>query len=378
MKGIIGERKKITQVPFIDFKEQYDLIKDEIDSGLKGVFTRADFIMGKEEREFTAAFAKYCDCQYSVGVNSGTDALYLALAALDIGVGDEVILPVFTFIATALCVSYTGAKPVFVDIEEKTYNIDPEKLKKAITKKTKAIIPVHIYGQSADMKEINEIAKKNGIAVIEDAAQAHGALYQGKKAGSLADVGCFSFYPTKGLGAFGDGGMIVTNNKTIFEQAKILGDYGRKSRYDHKIKGYNSRLDTVQAVVLLAKLKYLDQWNQMRAANAAYYLDLLKNIEGVVPPVTKKDRTHVFQTFAIRTKNRDKVCQEMQKKNVGVLIHYPIPLHLQEAYLDAGYKKGDFPVSEKVAQEILSLPMYPHMIKEQIEYVCQTLKEIVS
>ena len=378
MKGIEEERKKITQVPFIDFKEQYDLIKDEIDSGLKGVFTRADFIMGKEEREFTAAFAKYCDCQYSVGVNSGTDALYLALAALDIEAGDEVILPVFTFIATALCVSYTGAKPVFVDIEEKTYNIDPGKLKKAITKKTKAIIPVHIYGQSADMKEINEIAQKNGIAVIEDAAQAHGALYQGKKAGSLADVGCFSFYPTKGLGAFGDGGMIVTNNKTIFEQAKMLGDYGRKSRYDHKIKGYNSRLDTVQAVVLLAKLKYLDQWNQMRAANAAYYLDLLKNIEGVVPPVTKKDRTHVFQTFAIRTKNRDKVCQEMQKKNVGVLIHYPIPLHLQEAYLDAGYKKGDFPVSEKVAQEILSLPMYPHMIKEQIEYVCQMLKEIVS
>ncbi len=377
-KSVVEEGNKITRVPFIDFKEQYDLIKDEIDTGLKGVFTRSDFIMGKEEKEFSAAFARYCDCQYAVGVNSGTDALYLALAALDIGVGDEVILPVFTFIATALCVSYTGAKPVFVDIEEKTYNIDPDQLKKAITKKTKAIIPVHIYGQSADMKEINEIAQKNGIAVVEDAAQAHGARYQDKKTGSLGDVGCFSFYPTKGLGAFGDGGMIVTNNKKIFEEAKMLGDYGRKSRYDHKVKGYNSRLDTVQAVVLLAKLKYLDQWNQMRAANASYYSQLLKNIDGVVPPVIKKDRTHVFQTFAIRTKNRDKVCQEMQKKGVDVLIHYPIPLHLQEAYSDLGHKKGDFPVSEKIAQEILSLPMYPHLKKEQIEYVCENLKEIVK
>lgn len=366
------------RVQFIDFKEQYQLIKDEIDQGLKGVFERSDFILGKEEREFSQAFAKYCDCQYAVGVNSGTDALYLALAALGVGVGDEVILPDFTFIATALCVSYTGARPVFVDIEEETYNIDSQKLKKAVTKKTKAIIPVHIYGQAADMNEINEIAKKNGIAVVEDAAQAHGALYQGKKVGSLGDVGCFSFYPTKGLGAFGDGGMIVTNNKTIFEEAKILGDYGRKSRYDHKVKGYNSRLDTVQAVVLLAKLKYLDEWNKMRAANAVYYAQLLKDIDGVVAPVTKKDRSHVFQTFAIRTKNRDKVCESLKKKGVDSIIHYPIPLHLQEAYLDLGYKKGAFPVSEKISQEILSLPMYPHMKKEQIAYVCGALKEIIE
>lgn len=378
-KFILEEGEKMMHVPFIDLKEQYKAIQGEVENGLKSLFDRGDFILGKEEREFSAAFAKYCDCQYAVGVNSGTDALYLALAALDIGVGDEVILPSFTFIATALCVSYTGARPVFVDIEEETYNMDPRLLKKAMNKKTKAIIPVHIYGQAADMQEINNLAKKNNIAVIEDAAQAHGAAYQGKKTGSLGDVGCFSFYPTKGLGAFGDGGMIVTNNQKIYQNAKMLGDYGRINRYEHKIKGYNSRLDTVQALILLVKLAYLDEWNRLRQQNAVSYCDLLKGIDGIKTPSIKKDRTHVFQTFAIRLQhNRDRVCEELKKKGIDCLVHYPIPLHLQEAYLDLGYTKGDFPVSEKIAQEILSLPMGPHLRQDQIEYVVKVLKEAVN
>ena len=363
------------KVGFIDFSDQYKIIKDELDAGLKNVFEKGDFVLGEEAEAFETQFAKYCDVQYGVGVNSGTDALYLALSALDIGPGDEVIVPTFTFIATALCVSYTGAKPVFVDIENETYNIDPEKFKAAITKRTKAIIPVHIYGQPADMAEIQSIAAKHNIQIVEDACQAHGSTYQGKKAGSLGHIGCFSFYPTKSLGAFGDAGMIVTDDKKIFESVRMLRDYGRQGRYQHKIKGYNSRLDTIQAVVLSAKLKHLDDWNKMRQDNARYYGELFKKIPQVIVPKIKANRTHVFQTFAVRIPNRDRVCEAMLKKEIDVIIHYPVPLHLQEAYADLKHKKGDFPVSEKVCQEILSLPMYPHMKKEQIERVCEVLKE---
>lgn len=374
----------MTKVPFIDFSEQYQIIKNRVDAGLKKVFEKGDFILGEEEKAFEAGFARYCDSQYAVGVNSGTDALYLALSALDIGAGDEVILPSFTFIATALCVSYTGAVPVFVDIEEKTYNIDPQKFKDALTPRTKAVIPVHIYGQPADMKEILAIARSRNIAVVEDACQAHGAVYQGKKAGSLGDIACFSFYPTKSLGAFGDGGMIVTSRKDIYEKTLMLRDYGRKGRYDHKIKGYNSRLDTVQAVVLSEKLKYLDEWNTMRGSKAAYYGDLLKDTDAIGLPAVQEDRTHVYQTFAVRLSGReaggafrDGVCEAMKEKGIGVLIHYPIPLHLQEAYAELGYKKGDLPVCERLADEVLSLPMFPHLRNGQIEYVCEALKESV-
>jgi len=365
-------------VQFIDFKEQYNIIKDEIDVGLKQVFEKGNFILGQEEKDFESEFARYCAARYGVGVNSGTDALYLALASLDIGPGDEVILPTFTFIATALCVSYTGAKPVFVDIEDTTYNLDPKKVEQAITQNTKVILPVHIYGQSADMDVILKIAKKNNIKVVEDAAQAHGAFYQGKRIGSLGDISCFSFYPTKSLGAFGDGGMIVTDNKEIYEKILMLRDYGRIGRYEHKIKGYNSRLDTVQAVILSAKLKRLDSWNKMRGENALYYCELLKGVKGVKTPQTKKDRNHIYQTFAVRLKNRDQVCDGMKQKGIGVLIHYSIPLHLQEAYKELGHKAGEFPVAEGVSREILSLPMFPHMTKKQIKYVCDSLEELVK
>jgi dTDP-4-amino-4,6-dideoxygalactose transaminase len=365
------------EVPFIDFSEQYQIIKDEIDVGLKNVFQRGAFILGQEEKDFEEAFAKYCGVSYGIGVNSGTDALYLALGSIGVKPGDEVILPSFTFIATALSVSYTGATPVFVDIEEETYNMDTEKFKSAITDKTKAVLPVHLYGQPANMNEIVAIAKDNNITVIEDAAQAHGSSYQGKMVGSLGDIACFSFYPTKSLGCFGDGGMIVTNSEAVRDKALMLRDYGRKGRYDHIIKGFNSRLDTVQAVVLAAKLKHLDQWNKMRNEMAAHYCELLKDVDGIIPPSIKEDRTHVFQTFAIRVKNRNKVIEKMKGKGIGALIHYPIPIHLQEAYAELGYKRGDLPVSEMVADEILSLPMFPHMKKEQVEYVCGSLKELL-
>jgi len=362
-------------IPFIDFKEQNRLIQGEVDSGFKKVFEKGDYILGEQAHIFEGAFSKYCEVQYGVGVNSGTDVLHLALMALDIQEGDEVIVPTHTFIATALCVSFCRAKPVFVDIEPDTYNIDPKAFQAAITKRTKAVIPVHIYGQPANMDEIVAIARKHGIKVVEDAAQAHGSRYKGKRVGSLGDVACFSFYPTKSLGACGDAGMIVTNDKGIYEKALMLRDYGRLGRYEHKIKGTNSRLDTLQAVVLNAKLKHLDLWNEMRAKNAAIYAQLLKPLKNVTTPVTKQDRTHVFQTYAILVPDRDKVVEAMKAQGIGVLIHYPIGLHLQAAYAELGHKKGDFPIAEKVACNVMSLPMFPHMTGEQIETVTAALKK---
>jgi len=365
-------------VPFADFGPQYKELKKTIDAGLKKVFTSGAFILGPEEKKFEEEFAKYCGAKYGVGVNSGTDALFLATLALGIGPEDEVIVPAFTFIATALGVSFAGAKPVFVDIDESTFNMDPSKIKAAITPKTKAIIVVHLYGQPANMDEIVRIARENNLKVVEDCAQAHGAKYQGKRIGAFGDVACFSFYPTKSLGGFGDGGMILTSDENIHQRVLMLRDYGRKGRYEHVAIGYNSRLDTVQAVVLSAKLKRLDKWNATRAKHAAYYAKLLKGVPGVTTPTTLADRTHVFQTYAVRVKNRDAVAEEMKKAGVGVLIHYPIPLHLQPAYKNLGYKQGDFPVAEKAGNEELSLPMFPHMTKKQIEYVCASLKQAVK
>ncbi len=366
------------KVPFIDFSQQYKTIKKEIDTGFKGIFKRCDFVLGEDVKKLEEQFARYCGVRYGVGVNSGTDALYIALAALNIGPGDEVILPTFTFIATALCVSYTGAKPVFVDIEDETYNIDPKAVERAITPRTKVILPVHIYGQAANMDEIIALARKHNIKVVEDAAQAHGAFYKGKRIGSLGDIACFSFYPTKSLGAFGDGGMVVTDDEKIYKECLMLRDYGRIGRYEHKVKGFNSRLDSMQAVVLLAKLKRLDKWNKMRAAAAAQYGKLFKAVDGIRAPKVRSDRTHVFQTYAVRVRNRAKLMEGLKEKGISSLIHYPIPLHLQEAYSELGHKRGDFPVSEKLADEILSLPMFPHLTKSQVKYVCETIKSLLN
>ncbi len=367
------------QVPFVDFKPQYQELQKEIDSGVKKVLENGNFILGQEEKDFEQQFADFCTVPFAVGVNSGTDALHLALKALGIGPGDEVIVPTYTFIATALAVSYTGATPVFVDIDPETYNMDPAKVKQAISSRTKALIPVHLYGQPVDMDDVLCLADQHGLNVIEDCAQAHGALYKTKRVGSLGDIGCFSFYPTKGLGACGDGGMIVTKDRDIFNNLLQWRDYGRQGRYEHVMKGYNSRLDTLQAVVLSAKLRHLDRWNVMRRKAVSTYCEYLKQITGIKLPTVKPDREHVYQTFAILLDHqRDAVYRRLQEKGVGVLIHYPIPIHRQQAYADLGYQQGSLPVAEATCEKILSLPMFPHIDQSQIQYVCDALRDAMK
>lgn len=371
------------KIPFIDLGKQYVEIKAEVDRGLGVVLRKGNFILGEEEKRFEEEFARYIGTKYAVGVNSGTDALFLGLLSLGIGEGDEVIAPAFTYIATALAVSYTGAKPVFVDIDERTYNIAVGKIEDAITKKTKAIMPVHLYGHPVDMKPLLEVARKYNLRVVEDCAQAHGARWQTANGkwqivGAIGDMGCFSFYPTKNLGAAGDGGMVTTDDENIYKRLLMLRDYGRKSRYEHIIKGYNSRLDTLQAVILSAKLKRLDNWNEMRRENARTYNKYLEGKKRIVLPREESYAKHVYHIYAVRLKERERICEELNKEAISALIHYPIPLHLQEAYKELGYKKGDFPVAEKVAQEVLSLPMYPHLEEKHIHAICQVIKDSPS
>lgn len=371
------------RVPFLDLNLQYKQIKRDIDIGLKKAIKRYDFILGEDVTFFEKEFAQYCNRKFAVGVNSGTDALFLGLLSLGIGSGDEVIVPVFTYIATALSVNFTGARPVFVDIYEDTYNIDVNKIKRVITKNTKAIIPVHLYGQPADMKPILDIAKNYNLKVIEDAAQAHGAKYKISEnkwqiSGSMGDIGCFSFYPTKNLGAFGDGGIIVLDDEKIYKKLLSLHNYGRKSRYEHVSLGYNSRLDTIQAAILRAKLRRLAKWNAMRREIAKSYTDKLKNIKGIILPAEANFAQSVYNIYAVRVKNRDAVIQGLEKKGIGVLIHYPLPLHLQKVYRNLGYKKNAFPVAEKVAKEAISLPIYPYLKEAKIKFVSDTLKSIIN
>ena len=365
------------KIPFIDLRSQYQEIKTASERSLDCLMRRGDFILGKNLSEFEAHFALYLGVKYSLGVNSGTDALFLGLLSLGIGKGDEVIVPAFTYIASAFAVTYTGAKPVFVDINESTYNIDPEKIEKAITKKTRAIMPVHLYGQSADMDAIMKISKKHRLKIVEDAAQAHGTLYREKKAGGLGDMGAFSFYPTKNLGALGDAGMIVTNDAALYGKLIKLRDYGRKTRYEHASIGYNSRLDSVQALFLSQKLKRLDAWNDKRIRASWLYRKLLGNIKGITLPFEAGYGKHIYHIFAIGVKNRDTVLEGLKKAGISAAVHYPVPLHLQEVYKNLRYKKGDFPVAEKICNQVLCLPIYPHIKKEQIEYVCKKLKGLV-
>ena len=371
------------RVPFIDLNTQYKQIKKDINMSFNELFKKGDFILGDAVRKFEGEFAKYCGARYAVGLNSGTDALFLGLLSVGVKEGDEVILPVFTYIATALAVSMCGARPVFVDIDEETYNIDPLKIEKAITKKTKAIIPVHLYGQAADMQPIIKIAKKYNLKLVEDVAQAHGGEWRSrngksKKLGSIGDIGCFSFYPTKNLGAFGDGGMVITNDELVYKRLIMLRDYGRKDRYEHIIKGYNSRLDSIQAIILRAKLKYLDRWNKSRQKNAQIYNEQLSNCKEAITPKVSNYSTHVYHIYGVRVKNRDLIYDKLRKKGIGALIHYPIPLHLQKAYKELKYKRGDFPVAERIASQIISLPMHPYLKKEQIKIVTDKLKGLLD
>ena len=349
-------------IPMGDLKRQYYSIKEEIDNAIKSVLESGYFILGENVKSFEDEFSKYCNVKCGIGVASGTDAIQLALRACGIGAGDEVITVSNTAFPTAIAISYTGAKPVFVDID-KTYTIDISKIEEKISSKTKGILPVHLYGQPADMNPILEIAERFGLFVIEDACQAHGAEYKDEKVGSIGNIGCFSFYPTKNLGAYGDGGMVITNNEEVAEKLRLLRDYGQIKRYSHTIKGYNSRLDEIQAAILRVKLKKLDEWNEKRRRNAIFYNQLL---EKVITPVEKENSKHVYHLYVIRTKHRDELCEWLKAKGVSTDIHYPTPIHLQKAYADLGLEKGGLPVTEQYASEILSLPIYPELTEKEV------------
>lgn len=361
-------------IPLVDLKAQYASIKPEIDGAIQRVIDNTSFILGKEVLEFEKNFAAFCRAQFCVGIDSGTAALHLALLLCDVKPGDEVITTTHTFIATAEVISVIGAKPVFVDIDPRTYNIDPQQIERAITPRTKAIIPVHLYGQPAEMDAILDIARRHNLRVIEDAAQAHGAEYRGRRAGTMSDIACFSFYPGKNLGAYGDAGAIVTNNAELAERARLLRDHGRRSKYEHQVVGYGYRLDALQAAILGAKLPHLEAWNARRRAIADYYTALLTNAD-VVTPFVPPHIAPIYHIYCIRHKNRDGLQKHLKARGIETGIHYPIPLHLQPVYENLGYKRGDFPHAEKAANEILSLPMYPELTDAQVEMIVQAVKE---
>lgn len=363
-------------IPLVDLKAQYATIKPEIDAAMSRIVTNTSFILGKEVAEFEKNFAAFSRVQHCVGTDSGTAALHLALLICDVKPGDEVITTTHTFIATAEVISLTGAKPVFVDIDPRTYNIDPAAIERAITPRTKALLPVHLYGQPAEMDAILEIARKHNLRVIEDAAQAHGAEYRGKRAGSMGDVACFSFYPGKNLGAYGDAGALVTNNQELADRARMLRDHGRRSKYEHQIVGYGYRLDALQAAILGAKLPHLDAWNARRREIADLYTELLTNAD-VVTPYVPPYITPIYHIYCIRhpSGNRDGLLAHLKAHGIEAGIHYPIPLHLQPVYENLGYKIGDFPNTEKAAKEILSLPMYPELTNAQVQQIVDAVKE---
>ncbi len=362
------------KVPFLDLKSHHDPIKQEVMAAIEEVIDKNAFAGGPYVEKFEGEFAAYCQTDHGIGVGSGTEALWLALLALGVGPGDEVITVPVTFIATAEAISFTGAKPVFVDIEDQTYNMDPEKLESAITSKTKAIIPVHLFGQTADMDPILGIANKHGIPVIEDAAQAHGAEYNGKRAGSMGRLGCFSFYPGKNLGAFGEAGAVVTNDDELKKKIQILRDHGQAKKYYHDVVGWNGRMDGIQGAILSIKLKRLDQATESRRKNANRYNELLQGLESIVLPKEADGRKHVYHIYPIRTFNRDALIEDTKTKGIACGIHYPVPLHLQKAYNKTGVSENSFPISEKCSAEFVSLPMFPELTENQIITVSTELK----
>jgi len=367
------ERGFLVAVPFLDLKRQYAQIKDEIDIAIKEVVDSAHFILGPNVSALEEKMAAFCGTKYGVGVASGTDALHLALLACGVGAGDEVITSPFTFVATADAIAYTGAKPVFVDIDPETYNIDPKKIEEKITKKTKAIMPVHLYGQPADMKAIMDIAKKHNLKVVEDAAQAIGAEYDGKKACSIGDAGCLSFFPTKNLGCFGDGGMVLTNSKDVYEKVKMLRGHGSKVTYHYDMIGFNSRLDALQAAIIRVKLKHINKWNDARIKNAEMYNELFKGSKDIVPAFVAPKTKSVFNQYTIRIKKRDELFAFLEKKGIGRMVYYPLSLHLQKAFAYLGGKAGDLPASESAEKEVLSLPIFPELKEEEIKEVAEAV-----
>jgi dTDP-4-amino-4,6-dideoxygalactose transaminase len=366
------------QVPLLDLGLQFSTIKDEVNEAIKNVIESQKFILGGSVFELEKQIAEYCHCRYAIGVSSGTDALLVSLMALGIGPEDEIVVPTYTFFATAGSVSRLGAKPVFIDIEPETYTIDPCLIEKNITRKTRAIIPVHLYGQCAEMEPILQIAKKYNLKVIEDVAQAIGSEYEGKRAGSMGDTGCFSFFPSKNLGGIGEGGMVTTNNEEIAQIIRTLRVHGSKPKYYHKIIGGNFRLDTIQAAVLIVKLKYLDVWTKKRQENANLYDKLFLEVgltDRIGLPVARQSR-HVFNQYVIKVKHRDRIQTHLKEKGIGTEVYYPVPLHLQECFRELMYKQDDCPVAEDAAKTTLALPIYPELTEQQQRYVVQQLADI--
>lgn len=355
------------KVPFLDLKAQYETIKEEISIEIEKVLESTAFAGGPFVKAFEDAFAEFCQCKYCAGVGNGTDALWAALIALGVGPGDEVITVPNTFIATVEAISFSGAKPVFVDIEQKTYNMNPDLLEHAITPRTKAVIPVHLFGHMADMDPIMRVAKRHNLFVIEDASQAHGAEYKGRKAGSVGDIGCFSFYPGKNLGAYGEAGAIVTNDQQLYDRIKMFRDHGQSKKYYHEMIGWNARMDGIQGAVLGVKLKYLPGWTEARRRNAA--------VDDIITPVESENAKHVYHIYPILVKNRDALIAHFDASGISCGIHYQVPVHLTEAYKFLGHKKGDFSVAEQCADKVVSLPMYPEQRKEQIHYVVDSIAE---
>jgi len=361
-------------IPYLDLKAQYRGIKDEVDAAVLRVLESTQFILGEEVASFEREFAAYCQASESVGVNSGTSALHLALLAMGIGSGDEVITTPFTFVATVAAIRYAGATPVFVDIEPDYFTIDPAKIESAITRRTRAIMPVHLYGQPADMKPILEIAQRRGLTVIEDAAQAHGSEYDGRRCGSLSEIAAFSFYPGKNLGAYGEGGALTTTRSDVATACRVLRDWGQEKRYEHRLKGFNYRMDGIQGAVLRVKLRHLEAWTEKRRQVARWYGEAL-NPGSVRVPKERPDCRHVYHVYVVRSDDRDGLRETLTKEGIQTGIHYPIPVHLQPAHEDLGYHAGDFPVAEAAAREVLSLPIYPEMNREQVRMVAAAVSE---
>ncbi len=366
------------KVPFLDLKAAYLELRPELDAAYRRVMESGWYILGKEVEAFEREFAAYCGVKWCVGVGSGLDALHLILRAYGIGKGDEVIVPANTFIATWLAVSYAGASPVPVEPDERTYNIDPARIEEAITKRTRAIIPVHLYGQPANMDPILDIAHKHGLKVIEDAAQAHGARYKGRRVGGLGDAAGFSFYPSKNLGAFGDAGAVVTDDDGLAERVRVLRNYGSRVKYHNEIKGFNSRLDPLQAAFLRVKLRKLDEWNNRRKKAAACYLRELADIPNLILPEIPPWAEPVWHLFVVRHQERDKLQKALDQAGIETLIHYPVPPHLSAAYSDLGYQKGDLAVAEKLANTLFSLPMGPGLDEIKADFVISAIRDSIS
>jgi dTDP-4-amino-4,6-dideoxygalactose transaminase len=366
------------KVPFLDLQAHHQPIREQLEAAIGEVIDKSAFAGGPFVAAFESEFARYCGCKHVIGVGNGTDALWLSLLALQVGPGDEVITVPSTFMATAEAISYCGARPKFVDIDEQTYTMDPALLERAITPRTKAIIPVHLFGQCAEMDPILDIAAKHGLPVVEDACQAHGAQYKGRKAGTMGVLGCFSFYPGKNLGALGEAGAVTTDDSELAGKIQVFRDHGQHRKYHHSMVGWNARMDGIQGAVLSIKLKQLDVNNVRRQAHALLYDKLLGGLEEIITPVEAPDNRHVYHVYAVRVQERNQILQSLADRGISCAIHYPIPVHLQEAYRFLGCEEGSFPVAERCAREFLSLPMFPELTHEQIDAVAAELKSCLS